>query len=85
MAEIFLSDSAKAQVLNSVLHAERNYIERVQDNAERERDGTIKEKHRALEQRYRDIYAAMYRLCCNLGLGELYRDWRDERTYEEDD
>lgn len=60
MTEIFLSDSAKAQVLNSVLHAEINYIERVQDNAERERDGTIKEKHKALEQRYRDIYARIW-------------------------
>lgn len=85
MTEIFLSDSAKAQVLNATLHAEQEYIKSVRRNARREAAKKIKIKHIERELTDREIYSALYRLCCNLGLGELYDDWREAPTYEEED
>jgi hypothetical protein len=78
-----MNDSAKAAVLNAVLEAELNFIDAVRKNALREEAGILKAKHVLKETHYRDIYAAQYRLCNRLGLGDFYNEWREVPTYEE--
>ncbi len=82
---IELNDEAKAAVLNAVLEAEMNLIDTIRENALREEEGALKEKHVLRETHYRDIYAAQYRLCDRLGLARFYDDWRDEPLSEEED
>lgn len=82
MRELFLSDTAKVAILDAVYDAELNYIVALRKNALREAEGKLKEKHILREYRLRDIYKAQYRLCVNLGIGDLYESWRESPTYE---
>ncbi len=83
MNDIIMSNSAKAVVLNATLHAEQAFIETVRRNARLEKKGKLSISDKLDEHRDKSVYKSLYRLCCNLGLGDLYDDWREDPEYDD--
>lgn len=86
MTEIILNDCAKMKVLNAVMKAECDLIDRIRINAVNAKNYLLEpEEDISKEKSLRDTYAALYGLCCDLDLDEFYNEWREgPAEYEEE-
>ena len=85
MTEIILNDRAKVKVLNAVMKAECDLIDRIRINAVNAKNYLLEPEDITKEKSLRDTYAALYGLCCDLDLDEFYNEWLEESAeYEEE-